>query len=90
MYVYQIKINSILEQDLGKTRTYYVYKGCDGAYGKFIEITRDGELVNEGPGAVNYQCGATLDALKLKIIKEPELAFDFKKLLENIKNFFKK
>ena len=88
MKVYELRPGTFLEQTVTGRNVYYLFEGCDGSYGKFIEVNRNGdapgEPVYDKYNPVFYSCWANLEELNLKILLMPNVS-----ILESIKEFFK-
>ena len=91
MKIYQLKPETFLEQEINNRKIYLIFEKCDGAYGVFVEVNKNGD----GPGEsvydrykpIYYACFASLEDLNLKIIKEPEI--NIKERLNEFKTFIK-
>ena len=50
MKIYQLNIGDFIVLKTKNEIKYYVYYGCDGGYGKFVEVNKNGD----GPGEPVY------------------------------------
>ncbi len=99
MKVFELKKGTFLVQNM-KNKYYFIYDGCDGMYGKFIEVNHKGEKLNHKgekiepkklESGVSYQeryvffsCGEDISKFNLEIISTPP----FNK--QDVKNILKK
>ena len=50
MKIYQLNIGDFIELKTKNDVKYFIYYGCDGGYGKFVEVNKNGS----GPGEPVY------------------------------------
>ena len=88
MKVFEIKIGSFLEQKMNNKKVYYIFDGCDGGYGKFMEVNKNGDMpgepVSDQYRPVLFSCYASLEELNLKILSAPKF-----RVVDWIKSIFK-
>ena len=87
MKIYELIQGSILVQNLKSEKIYLKFEDCDGIYGKFIEISKNNEeLISKQPKYIYYACYASLDELKLTLIKKEKniKKFSFFSFLDKI------
>ena len=96
MKVFELKKGTFLVQNT-KNKYYFIYDGCDGMYGKFIEVNHKGES-KELESGVSYQdhyvffsCGENISKFNLEIISTPPFnKQDVKNILKKVVDGFKK
>ena len=92
MKIYELKIGDIIQQKNRNETILLQYRGCDGQYGKFIEVDLDGNPItknnSEEENMIYFACFVELEDLNITMYKEAKINFPiFNKLRFNFKLF---
>jgi len=94
MKIYELRIGDIVQQKTKNETILLQFRGCDGQYGKFVEVDESGkpiinnEINSEEKNMIFYACYANLKELNITMCKEAKINFPiFNKLRFNFKLF---
>ena len=88
MKIYELKIGDIIQQKTKNETILLQFRGCDGQYGKFVEVnTNDKPIINneiksEEKNMIYFACFVELEDLNMILYKKSK-----KVLNEYIKSF---
>ena len=86
MKIQELKIGTVLKIKTNTTFAYLMFRGCEKGFGKFIEVSKNGEILKDKNTMINYNCNTNTEELNMEIVYVPNISFItfFKEIFSNL------